>query len=132
MTRHLLRNNEIEDGIQAGIVGLLKVAAIDGLIWFSVPNGGKRDWRTARKLRDTGVKAGVTDLVLVRPRDAKAFFLEVKSEAGTLSKEQRRFRDVCHGLGCPWAVVKSRDEAQDVLTGWGLLRVTTLVRRKAA
>jgi hypothetical protein len=126
------RRNEIEDGIQAEIVGLLKVAAIDSLIWFSVPNGGKRDWRTARKLKDTGAKAGVTDLVLVRPSDAKAFFLEVKTEDGKLSKEQCQFRDACRSLGCPWAVVKSRDEAQDVLAEWGLLRITSVARRDAA
>ncbi len=122
------RRNRVEDGIQAEIIGLLDVAAIDGLLWFAVPNGGYRDWNTARILKETGQKPGVADLVLCH-QALGTHFLEVKTDArgSRQSNEQIEFEAECEAKGFRYAVARSRDEAQDILTEWGLLRV-----RKAA
>lgn len=126
-----LRRKQLEDAIQSEIIDLLKVAAIQDLIYFHPANGGKRPINTARRLKDIGVVAGTPDLVFVHPETGAASFIEVKSQTGSLSKEQRAFRDNCATLQIPWALVRSRDEAQDVLTKWGLLRVTTVIGRAA-
>lgn len=126
-----LRASMAEDAIQAEIIGLLKVAAIPDLIYFHPANGGKRPINTARRLKDIGVLAGVPDLVFVYPGTSVTYFMEVKTAKGSLSKEQRTFRDRCLALGHNWALVRSRDEAQDVLTKWGLLRVTKTIGRAA-
>lgn len=117
-----------EDAIQADIIDLLKVAAITGLLYFAVPNGGRRAMTTAKTMKATGQKAGITDIILVHPGRGTAFFMEVKTKTGSLFKEQREFRDYCHANNLPWAVVRSRDEAQAVLARWRLITVTEFVR----
>jgi hypothetical protein len=124
------RASHEEDSIQADIIGLLKVAAIHDLIYFHPANGVKRPINTARRLKDIGVIAGVPDLILIHPIGI-VHFVEVKSSKGSLTKEQRAFRDRCLTLGHPWAVVRSRDDFQDVATKWGLLRVTGTIGRAA-
>jgi hypothetical protein len=116
------KRNYEEDDIQASIIDLLKVAAINDLMYFSVPNGGKRDIRTAVILKDTGQKPGVPDLVFIHPHTHRGHFLEVKTPKGSLSKHQRDFRDICKLTGVPWGLARSRDQAQDILTNWGMIR----------
>ena len=56
---------------------------------FAVPNGGKRDARTAAKLKEEGVVAGVSDLILLVPnRFYGALLVEMKTETGKQSKSQ--------------------------------------------
>jgi hypothetical protein len=114
--------NDIEDVIQAQIVSLLENHAIPLLIWFAIPNGGKRDIRTAVKMKATGTKAGVLDLQLICPRTLKPHFMEVKEPInGHLSKEQEKFGEQCTLLGIPWAVVTSLEEAEKQLDEWQFL-----------
>ncbi|WP_051949129.1 VRR-NUC domain-containing protein [Methylosinus sp. PW1] len=120
-----IKRRQEEDAIQAQIFELLRVAAIDELIYFAVPNGGKRDWNTAKTLKDTGVMAGVLDIILIEPARRIPHFMEVKTKRGSLSDDQEDFIARLQHNGLPFAVVRSRDEAQDVLTAWGLLRVKT-------
>lgn len=114
-------SNDIEDVIQAQIVSLLENHAIPMLIWFAVPNGGKRDIRTAVKLKATGTKAGIPDLVFICPRTRVSHFIEVKKPKGRLSKEQSVFRDDAITLGLPWAVVTSLEETERQLDQWAFL-----------
>lgn len=123
----LIKRKQEEDGIQGEIIDLLKVSAIDELLYFSVPNGGRRAWKTAITMKDTGQLEGMTDIVLIHPVSLIAHCMEVKTKKGSLSKAQREIRDRCKALGIPWAVVHSRDEAQDQLTKWGMLRVRDAV-----
>ena len=50
-----------------------------GLI-FSVPNGGSRNLLEAKKLKQTGAMAGVSDLIVLLP--SKCIFIELKAEKG--------------------------------------------------
>ena len=44
-----------------------------GLVWFHVPNGGRRDKGEAQRLRASGVKAGVPDVLILSPAPGARF-----------------------------------------------------------
>jgi hypothetical protein len=53
---------------------------------FAVPNGGRRDKRTAAKLKAEGVVAGVSDLILLLPNKSYgALLIELKTPKGRQS-----------------------------------------------
>jgi hypothetical protein len=62
-----------------------------GALYYAVPNGGLRDKVTAAKLKATGVKAGVPDLVIAEPRGGRpGLYVEMKRRmGGRLSASQR-------------------------------------------
>lgn len=84
-----------------------------------------------------GSPAGVPDIILLRPAaltlpDAAepqpglaAAFMEVKRPGGRLSPAQLGWRDWCHAVGAPWALVTSIDDANAALTDWGWLPAGT-------
>jgi len=53
---------------------------------FSVPNGGYRNAREAKKMRDTGATAGVSDLIFLY--QGKSYMIEMKKESGRQSSHQ--------------------------------------------
>lgn len=75
----------------------------------AIPNGGKRDIRTAARLKAEGVKPGVPDICLPVPRGGfHGLYIELKRrKGGTVSKEQQAWISaltsqgyvcaVCHG-----------------------------------
>jgi VRR-NUC domain len=59
---------------------------------YAVPNGGDRNLRVARKLKSEGVLAGVADLCLPTARRGyHGLYLEMKSETGVATEDQREF-----------------------------------------
>lgn len=76
---------------------------------FSVPNGGTRNIKEAMKLKATGLKAGVSDLIVVMD---KVIFVEVKTEIGTQSQKQKDFEKIVTDLGYEYWIVKSLKEFQ--------------------
>jgi hypothetical protein len=82
----------------------------------AVPNGGKRDPVTARKMREEGCTPGVWDYFLPVPRDCfHGMYLELKSESGKLSKDQIEFEKfaISHGYFC--SVCRSWFEAKKII-----------------
>lgn len=77
-------------------------------IIFSVPNGGTRNIREALLLKATGVVAGVSDLIIVRKNEI--IFVEVKTEAGKQSKEQKDFQKNIEKLGFKYLLVRSLED----------------------
>jgi hypothetical protein len=61
---------------------------------FAIPNGGLRDKVVAAKLKATGVKAGVPDMLLPIARgDFHGLFVELKKDQKqTLSDEQKEWK----------------------------------------
>lgn len=116
-----VKRNAEEDALQAQVIELLVVAAVPGLIYFAVPNGGYRDPQTARTLKLTGVRPGVSDIALIK--DRFPHFLEMKTKKGRQSADQEKFEADCIAQGIPYRIARSRDEAQDILTEWGMLRI---------
>ena len=59
---------------------------------FAVPNGGMRSKATATKMKQTGVKRGISDLILLYPAfKYHALTIELKYNKNKLSKEQQDF-----------------------------------------
>ena len=75
---------------------------------FAVPNGGLRNKREAIKLKATGVVSGVSDLIIIQPK--KVLFVEVKTETGIQSKNQKQFEKIVTALGFEYILVRSLEE----------------------
>ncbi len=59
---------------------------------FAVPNGGMRSKATGAKMKQTGVKRGISDLILLYPAFGyHALTIELKYGKNKLSKEQQDF-----------------------------------------
>lgn len=75
---------------------------------FSVPNGGKRDSREAKSLKNTGLLKGVSDLIFIMPN--RTIFFEVKTEEGYQSQEQKEFSQRINDLGFEYYLVRSIED----------------------
>lgn len=91
---------QIEAQYQRAVIQWCKYleAHIPELRWLhAIPNGGKRDARTAALLKAEGVKAGVLDLFWPWPRSNPSgprwhgLYIEMKAPEGALSEEQKNF-----------------------------------------
>ena len=75
---------DLENQIQVAICKYLDIRKV---VYFAIPNGGKRNIVAATKLKKEGVKSGVPDLCIIH--EGQAFFLEVKRPS-TLGKGKGR------------------------------------------
>lgn len=66
-------------------------------IIFSVPNGGFRGIKEAKRLKDEALKSGVSDLIILTHN--KVIFLEMKKLNGKLSDKQKEFNENVEYLG---------------------------------
>lgn len=80
---------------------------------FSVPNGGLRNKKEAVRLRSEGLLPGVSDLIVVY--NYELLYIEVKTDGGTQSKEQKEFQSRVENLGFKYFVVHSLDEFKGIL-----------------
>jgi tRNA(Phe) wybutosine-synthesizing methylase Tyw3 len=78
-----------------------------GLI-FSVPNGGTRNILEAKKLKQTGATAGVSDLIVLLNK--KCLFIELKIEKGVQSEVQEEFQKRVEALGFEYHLVRSLEQ----------------------
>lgn len=111
-----------EDILQMQVMRWLAVAA-PGLCAFHPANGGYRNPREAKKLKDMGVKPGVADLCVMLP-EGRVAFIEMKAGKGRQTDTQRAFQADCARLGAPYAVCRSIDDVEQTLREWNVpLRV---------
>ena len=83
---------------------------------FAVPNGGYRAKATARRLKLTGVRAGVPDIVLPVARGGHhGLFIEMKTADGRLSPDQKRFIAFLQAQGYATAVCHGNQQATDTI-----------------
>lgn len=82
---------------------------------MAIPNGGKRDVRVARKLKDEGTIAGVPDLFLAVPTSKHAgLWIEMKNgSAGRVSDAQQQQLLLLSHMGYEVAVCRTFDEFRD-------------------
>lgn len=119
--RPRIKRKHEEDDLQAEIVELFNARRGSEVVCFSVPNGGFRDWNTAKTLKRTGLQPGITDLVFLNILGI-AFFMEVKTKKGSLSKEQREFRNWCMANNIAWVLVRTLAEAEAWMERFGLIK----------
>lgn len=82
-----------EFGIQVTLASLLRTHYPD-LLWFAIPNGGKRKPTDAKRFKDMGVRSGVYDIFVSEPGPIyPGLYVEVKAPKGSLSDNQKQFRD---------------------------------------
>lgn len=81
---------------------------------FSVPNGGYRSKREANKLRHEGMTAGIPDLIFAY--DGMCYFIEMKTETGVLSDEQKGIIRKLEEQGFIVLVCRSAEKAMDIIT----------------
>ena len=72
---------------------------------FAVPNGGSRNRAEASRMKATGTVAGVSDLIWVIPN--RVIFIEMKTETGTQSEEQKEFQAQTEARGHTYIVLRS-------------------------
>jgi hypothetical protein len=131
ITPESLAESNIEDGHQAAIFcwaalpeNQVKYPELKKLL-FAIPNGGARgdDKRSnmirGAKLKATGVKAGVSDMLLaVRRGSYCGLFLELKKFGGKPDKDQLEFIQAVHVQGYCAAVVVGWKQAVEFIVGY--------------
>lgn len=107
------RNNEEAD-IQSEFfrnVGLVFPNIPDKLL-FAVPNGGSRNKIEAANLKRQGVKAGISDTILLMPSGPYASLcMEFKTEKGEQTEAQSEFQVQAESNGNKYVIVRSVSEA---------------------
>ena len=74
--------------------------------YFAVPNGGNlKSVVNAMNLKRSGMKNGVSDLIVLRP-GGRTYFLELKTRDGSQRKEQKIFQAIVESLGFKYYLVK--------------------------
>lgn len=84
---------------------------------FAIPNGGRRDAATGRRLKDEGVLAGVSDLILLKSnRCYGALLIETKTRKGVQRESQKEWESKITADGYKYVIVRSLDEFIEVVT----------------
>ena len=81
---------------------------------FSVPNEAKRSMVAAMQLKRIGLLSGVSDLIVLLP-EGVALFVEVKTEVGFQSDNQKMFQQRVELLGFRYYVVRSLKDFQKII-----------------
>lgn len=100
-----------------------------GAVWLHVPNEGRRNAVTGRRLKAAGMKAGVPDVLLLsRPRDHlvrragqwwNGVAIELKVKGGQLTEPQRVWLTYLSACGWATKVCYGFDEAHAWLVSLG-------------
>lgn len=107
-----MSRNRIEHNLQVACVKYfkLKYPTLSKLM-FSVPNGGTRNKREAVSLKEEGLLAGVSDLVIAIPnKENHGLFIEFKTSKGVQSSSQREFMQSVRGQGYRYEVVRTFEQ----------------------
>lgn len=114
-----------EDNLAFKCVCLLKALSLQNKlpgVWFHIANegiyanaGGNSASRPifGKKLKALGKHNGLPDYVIVTPH--RTLFVELKSEKGTLTLEQRKFRKWCDAHRLSYHVIRSLEAFKDLL-----------------
>lgn len=88
-----------------------------------IPNGGKRDVRTAANLKKEGVKAGVPDICLPVTRGQyHGLYIELKTVKGKVQKNQKEWLNALNSEGYATKVCYGWLEAKEVIEKYLELR----------
>lgn len=101
-----------EHNIQVSIVNYLRA---NNIFCFAVPNGGQRNIIVAKKLKDEGALAGVSDLIILLP--SRCIFVEVKTAKGKQQESQKDFQAIIESRGFEYLLWRSIDDAVNFIRG---------------
>lgn len=106
-----------ESQIQKGFVRWFRgrYAEIEPL-FFAVSNGGARNAWTAKILKDEGVRAGVSDLILLIPKHGYAgLLIETKNPDGKQSDSQKEFERLATKMHYKYVIVRTQEDFQRLI-----------------
>jgi hypothetical protein len=112
-----------EAQLQKAVVQHLMLAAMPGVLWFAVPNEGKRSARAGLEAKRMGLRPGVADLCIIVW--GMAHFLELKAPSGKLSDAQRDFANECGARSIPWECAFDIEAALSILADWRAIKPTS-------
>ena len=109
------KNGSPEHDIQVAIVGLLE--SIEPTPLYSATVGGVRlAIHTAKKMKEAGYSKGVPDMLVYEPRGMYAgLAIEVKTEKGRASDEQKEWIRALNSKGWRAEICKGFEECADVI-----------------
>lgn len=108
-TRIKRKPNDEEHRIQCACVAWFRLQYPKfASLLYAVPNGGRRDAITGKRLKDEGVIRGVSDLILDVP-NAKyhGLRIEMKTKDGSQSKEQKEYQKMVESMGYKYILCRS-------------------------
>lgn len=119
--------NRPEQQIHQEVAKHIRARGVPGLVWFHVPNQGRAGGHKGRVqgaiLKSLGLRAGVSDFILLH--DAKFFALELKPDGERPTESQVQFLlDVNNAGGFSCCAV-GLNRAIACLETWGLVRGKT-------
>lgn len=83
---------------------------------FAVPNGGYRNAKEASILKSEGVVAGVSDLILLVPKNGiGALCIEMKESKGVQREAQKMWQKETEKVGNKYVIVRSFDEFREAV-----------------
>lgn len=89
------------------------------IVWFHVPNGGSRNIREAVRFKREGVKAGVSDIIILKPnKSSHALLIELKRKGGKQSPEQKEFQKNVELWNYQYSIAKSLDEFMKIVNDY--------------
>lgn len=126
LTPEQIAKSGSEDAHQSALFAWAALAGIPELRWMhAIPNGGARNAITAARMKATGVKSGVWDILLpVRSGRYAGFYIELKKPGrereknGGLSDEQIEFGEWVKSQGYACSVHYSWDTAAEDIRGY--------------
>ena len=80
---------------------------------FAIPNGDVRDIKAAVRLKNTGVRKGVSDLCVMG--GGREVWVECKTDIGNQSDAQLRFENKCKLNGKDYILVRPEHGVQNVV-----------------
>lgn len=91
-------------------------------------SNNERNRVAAHRAKERGMRKGYPDLTLIgaaikaetcEPERCLVLgLIEVKTTKGSLTKEQREWRDWAKSTGIPWGLARSVDDVRDLLEEW--------------
>lgn len=125
------RNWGPEAALQYAVIEHLRLAGVPGLVYFHVPNEGKRSQAEGAHLKRMGMLPGVSDLVVMVP-NREVLFLELKKRGEYPTAEQEGFARIVCAAGHYWTCVDNIDDALNILTRHGAIDYQRRSRARAA
>lgn len=110
------KRRDLEGPVQKAVLREIRELFPDVFV-AHVPNGGMRNARVAAQLKAQGVVRGVPDLMLI-PLHGRVGFIEVKAPGGSLTPEQKEFRDMCAARDIFFAVIDNAEQVEQCLKLW--------------
>jgi hypothetical protein len=85
-------------------------------LFFAVSNGGIRNAWTAKIMKDEGVRAGVSDLILLIPKHGYAgLLIETKKPDGKQSESQKEFEQLATKFKYLYVIVRNQEDFERLM-----------------